>query len=145
VKWRLIVKETVRAMPEPEFPDKGILWRGWDDETLHVINEKQQPVLLFVADTDPFVWPFLRDTFKAMPKNAKLRDLLHDRCPALFIKADDLPGPLKELGAGSSFHIAILSPSGLTPLVTVDPTRGKPAEVVDHIALILERVLETWR
>jgi hypothetical protein len=131
-------------MSEPEFPDKGILWRGWDDETLRIINEKQQPVLLFVADPDPLVWPFLRETFKAMPKNAKLRDLLHERCPALFIKADSLPGQLKELGAGRRYHIAILSPSGLTPLVTIDARGGKPAEVVDHIALVLERVLETW-
>ncbi len=127
-----------------EFPDQGILWRGWDDETLRLINEKQQPVLLFVADTDPFVWPFLRETFKEMPKNAKLRDLLHARCPALFIKADSLPEELTALGAGSRYHIAILSPYGLTPLVTIDPTGGKPAETVDRIALLLERVLETW-
>ena len=131
-------------MPEPEFPDKGILWRGWDDDTLRVIDEVQRPVLLFVADADPLVWPSLREIFKAMPKNEKLRNLLHRRYPALFIKAAGLPEQLKALGAGSRYHIAILSPNGLMPLVTVDPMGSKPAEVVDHIALILERLLETW-
>ena len=57
---------------EKDFPDKGILWRGWDDDTLRIIQEKNRPVLLFVADTDPFVWPFLREIFKAMPANARL-------------------------------------------------------------------------
>jgi len=44
---------------EKEFPDKGILWRDWNDDTLRIIQEKNRPVLLFVADPDPFVWPFL--------------------------------------------------------------------------------------
>ena len=75
-------------MTEKEFPDKGILWRGWNDDTLRIIQEKNRPVLLFVADTDPFVWPFLREIFKAMPANARLRQLLNDFYPAMFIKAD---------------------------------------------------------
>ena len=129
----------------PEFPDRGILWRGWEDETLRIINEKQQPVLLFVADTDPFVWPFLRETFKAMPNNIKLRDLLHARFLALYIEADKLPEELKLLGAGSRYHIAILSPYGLTPLMTIDPMGGKPTEIVERIVLALERILENWR
>jgi hypothetical protein len=129
----------------PEFPDRGILWRGWEDETLRIINEKQQPVLLFVADTDPFVWPFLRETFKAMPNNIKLRDLLHARCLALYIEADKFPEELKLLGAGSRCHIAILSPYGLTPLMTIDPMGGKPTEIVERIVLVLERILENWR
>ena len=131
-------------MAEPEFPEEGILWRGWDEETLRLINEKGQPVLLFVADPDPLVWPFLRETFKAMPKNARLRELLHARCPALYIEAELLPAELKALGAGSRFHIAILSPYGLTPLVTIDAVSGKPEEVVARIVLVLERILEAW-
>jgi hypothetical protein len=129
-------------MSASEFPDKGILWRGWNDATLSIINEKQRPVLLFV--TDPFVWPFLREIFKAMPTNTKLRTLLHDSYPALYIEADALPEELKALGAGSRYHIAILSPYGLTPIVTIDPVRGKPAEVISEIVLILERLLTVW-
>lgn len=64
-------------MSASEFPDKGILWLKWNDATLRVINEKQRPILLFVADKDPFVWPFLREIFKLMPANMKLRALLH--------------------------------------------------------------------
>ncbi|HMK70359.1 MAG TPA: hypothetical protein VK442_05235 [Xanthobacteraceae bacterium] len=131
-------------MPTPEFPDQGILWRGWEDETLRIINEKEQPILLFVPDLDPFVWPFLRETFKEMPKNAKLRDLLHASCLALYIEADKLPDELKLLGAGSRYHIAILSPYGLTPLITIDPTSGKPAEIVERIVSLLERILQNW-
>jgi len=84
-----------------EFPDKGILWRGWNDATLSIINEKQRPVLLFVADTDPAVWPFLREIFKEIPTNTKLRTLLHESYPALYIEADALPEELKELGAAA--------------------------------------------
>ena len=128
-----------------EFPDKGILWRGWDDATLSLINEKQRPVLLFVADADSAVWPFLREVFKEMPANTKLRTLLHESYPALYMEADALPEELKALGAGSRYHIAILSPFGLTPIVTIDPVSGKPAEVVNEIVLILERLLTVWR
>ncbi len=126
-----------------EFPEKGIVWRGWNHETLSLINQKQKPVLLFVADPDPVVWPFLREIFREMPKNTKLRNLLHESYPALFIKADALPEELKALGAGSSYHIAVLSPFGLTPLVTFNPVSGNPSEVVNEIVAILERLLET--
>ena len=61
----------VGTVSPSEFPDKGILWRGRNDITLSIINEKQWPVLLFVADTDPVVWPFLRAVFKEMPLNTK--------------------------------------------------------------------------
>jgi hypothetical protein len=44
---------------EKEFPDKDILWRDWNDDTLRIIQEKNRPVLLFVADPNPFVWPIL--------------------------------------------------------------------------------------
>ena len=73
---------------DKDFPDKGILWRGWNDDTLRIIQEKNRPVLVFVADTDPFVWPFLREIFKAMPANVRLRQLLNDYYSAMFIKAD---------------------------------------------------------
>ena len=132
------------AMSTPEFPEKGILWHHWNDETLSIINQKQKPVLLFVADPDPFCWPFLREIFKEMPKSSKLRSLLHEFYPALFIKADELPEELRALGAGSRYHIAILSPSGLTPLVTFDPIKGNPSEVVSEIVAVLERLQETW-
>ena len=132
-------------MSTPQFPDEGILWREWSDETLKAIDERKWPVLLFVADPDPLVWPFLREIFKEMPANAKLRALLHESFPALFIKLDALPPMLKELGAGSRYHIAVLSPYGLTPLVTIDPMAGKPAEVVNEIVRILERLGDVWR
>jgi hypothetical protein len=132
-------------MSESQFPEKGILWRGWSDETLSAIQEKNRPVLLFVADADPFVWPFLREILKEMPANAKLRALLDEFFLALFIKAEALPEYLKELGAGSRYHIAVLSPYGLTPMVTIDPLSGKPAEVVSRIVLILERLIGIWR
>jgi hypothetical protein len=40
-------------MPVPQFPEYGILWRGWSEETLSAIESKKWPVLLFVADLDP--------------------------------------------------------------------------------------------
>ena len=129
---------------DKDFPDKGILWRGWNDDTLRIIQEKHRPVLLFVADTDPFVWPFLRETFKAMPANARLRELLNDFYSAVFIKADSIPADLKALGAGSNYHIAVLSPYGLTPMVTIEIQRS-PEEVVRTIVEILERLVDAWR
>jgi hypothetical protein len=129
---------------EKDFPDKGILWRGWSDDTLRLIQEKNRPVLLFVADTDPFVWPLLREIFKAMPANARLRDLLSDFYLAMFIKADSLPSDLKALGAGSNYHVAVLSPHGLTPMVTIE-IRRSPEEVVRAIVEILERLVDAWR
>jgi hypothetical protein len=132
-------------MSESDFPQQGILWRGWNDETLALIQEKGLPVLLFVADPNAFAWPFLKAVFKAMPANAKLRELLHERYPALFIEADALPDELKFLGAGSRYHIAVLSPAGLTPMITIDPVHGAPAEVVAEIARILQRLDEVWR
>ena len=129
---------------DKDFPEKGILWRGWNDDTLRIIQEKHRPVLLFVADTDPFVWPFLRATFRAMPANARLRELLNDFYSAVFIKDDSIPVDLGELGAGSKYHIAVLSPYGLTPMVTIELQRG-PEEVVRTIVDILERLVDAWR
>jgi hypothetical protein len=134
----------VGEIAETDFPDKGILWRGWNDETLRIIQEKNRPVLQFVADTDPFVWPFLRETFKAMPANARLRELLNDFYSAMFIRADSIPEDLKGLGAGSKYHVAVLSPYGLTPMVTIEIQRS-PEEVVRTIIEILERLVDAWR
>ena len=134
----------VGEIAETDFPDQGILWRGWNDDTLRIVQEKSRPVLLFVADTDPFVWPFLREIFKAMPANARLRQLLNDFYPALFIKADAIPADLKTLGAGSNYHIAVLSPYGLTPMVTIQIQRS-PEEVVRNVVEILERLVDAWR
>jgi hypothetical protein len=95
-------------------------------------------------DTDPVVWPFLRETFKEMPHNARLCELLHSQCVALYLEAETLPRDLQELGAGSRYHIAVLSPAGLSPLVTIDPTGGTPGQVVEHVTVALERILEHW-
>jgi hypothetical protein len=130
--------------PDPEFPDGGILWRGWDEETLRLVAQRERPVLLFVADPDPLVFPFLRETFKAMPGNARLRELLHEFYTPLYIEARALPDDLKAFGAGSRFHIAVLSPYGCTPLVWVNVLRP-PDEVIAAVVDTLERMQETWR
>src|SRR6266568_3451876 len=116
---------------ENDFPDQGILWRGWDDETLRIIADKQRPVLLFVADPDPLVWPFLRES-------------LHDFFTPLFIEARALPEDLKAFGAGSRYHVAVLSPHGFTPMVTVNVLRA-PDEVIATIVDTLERLADVWR
>ena len=131
-------------MAEPEFPDSGILWRGWNEETLDLIDQRRVPVLLFVADPDPLVRPFLIDIFKQLPKHAKLRELLHAFFPGLFLKIDELPEQLKVLGAGRDFHIAVLSPSGLTPLITFEVTSRPALETVNNIAAVLERLRDVW-
>jgi hypothetical protein len=131
-------------MSSLEFPEKGILWRDWNDETLAIIREKNRPVLLFVVDSDPLVALFLKAIFKAMPGNEKLRGLLHEFFPAVFIKADALPADLKLLGAGNAFHIAVLSPAGFTPMITFDPVSGNPEKMVDEIVRVLERLHEVW-
>jgi hypothetical protein len=132
-------------MSEREFPDGGILWRGWNKETVAIIKERDKPVLLFVADPDPLAFPFLREIFREMPKNARLRALLHETYVALYIEAAALPEELKLPGAGTDYHLAILSPYGMTPLVVFNVVTGKPAELVAEIVLVLERLLEAWQ
>lgn len=132
-------------MSDPDFPEKGILWRGWNDDTRRTIAERKCPVLLFVADRDPMVWPFLREIFDAMPGHAGLRTLLHDSVLPLLVEADVIPGQLADFGAGTRYHVALLSPSGLTPMVTFDAVRGEPEEVVDDIVAALDRVKDGWR
>jgi hypothetical protein len=71
-----------------------------------------RPILLFVDDPDPMVFPFLRAIFQAMPANARLRELLHAEFSALYVEAGAIPPAFGVYGAGSRYHIAILSPHG---------------------------------
>jgi hypothetical protein len=135
---------TAPETPEPKFPDGGILWRGWNEETLRLVAQRERPVLLFVADPDPLVWPFLRATFNAMPASARLRDLLHEFYTPLYLEASALPDDLTAFGAGSRYHVAVLSPYGFTPLVWVD-VRRPPDEVIAAIVDTLERMQDAWR
>jgi len=135
---------TAPETPEHEFPAGGILWRGWNEETVRLIQQRERPVLLFVADPDPLVFPFLRETFKAMPDSARLRELLHEFYTPLHVESSALPDDLKAFGAGSRYHVAVLSPYGLTPLVWVD-VRRPPDEVIAAIVDTLERLQDAWR
>jgi hypothetical protein len=135
---------TASESPEHAFPGDGILWRGWNEETLRLIQERERPVLLFVADPDPRVFPFLRETFKAMPGHARLRELLHEFYTPLYLEASSLPDDLKAFGAGSRYHVAVLSPYGFTPLVWVNVLRP-PDEVIATVVDTLERMQDAWR
>ena len=135
---------TAPETPDHERPGSGIVWRGWNEETLRLVQERERPVLLFVADPDPLVWPFLRETFKAMPGNARLRDLLREFYTPLYVEAASLPDDLKAFGAGSRYHVAVLSPYGFTPLVWVNVLRP-PDEVIATIVDTLERMQDAWR
>jgi len=126
-----------------EFPGSGILWRGWNEETLRLVQQRERPVPLFVADPDPLVWPFLRETFKAMPANAKLCELLREFYTPLYIEVSALPDDLTAFG-GSRYHIAVLSPYGFTPLVWIDVLRA-PDKVIAAIVDRLERMQDAWR
>ena len=127
-----------------DFPDRGILWHKWQEATLDLIWERGRPVFLFVGDRDPTIAPFLRALLRAMPKNATLRSLLHEQFLALFIEPDAVPEELAGFGAGSRFWVAILSPSGLTPLCTINPVHGNADEVVGRIVEALERLVGLW-
>src|SRR5438132_4481493 len=84
-------------MPEFAFPKDGILWRSYD-ETIALLKEKPRPVFAFVLDESGICWPFLREIFKAMPKNEKMRNVLNGSCIPMLLKADSLPEYMKELG-----------------------------------------------
>ena len=132
-------------MSTADFPDAGIRWHRWSEETVKAILEKNRPVLLFVADSDGTVYPFLREILRAMPRNARLRELLHRDFMALCVEKAEIPG--NEVGladAGRRYHIAILSPSGLTPLVTFSLTRKTPTDTVREIVEVLEKLLASW-
>ena len=132
-------------MDASKFQDKGIVWRGWSNETLVAVQENNRPVLLFVADPNTPDWPSLKAVFKEMPLNEKLRELLVEDFIALFIEARDLPEQLRLLGASSRFHIAVLSPYGLTPMVTINATVGSPGDVVRELACGLHNLRVTFR
>ena len=100
-----------------------------DDDTLRIIQAKNRPVLLFVAVIDPFVWPFLSGIFQAMPANAGCGSSSTTSTPPCSSRRIAIPADLKTLGAGSNYHIAVLSPYGLTPMVTIEIQRS-PEEVV---------------
>ena len=76
--------------------------------------------------------------------NARLRELLREFYTPLFIEAHALPDDLKALGAGSRYHVAVLSPYGLTPMVWVNVLRP-PDEVIAAIVDTLERMQDAWR
>ena len=128
----------------PEFPKDGILWHEWNDETIRMIEERDRPVLLFVSNPDPLIAPFLKGVLRAMPLNEKLRDLLHHYYIALMVHIDSMPEYLEELDAGSRYNIAILSPAGLTPMVTIDPLGGKPEEIVETILKVLQKLQDIY-
>ena len=135
---------TCSSIVTPEFPKDGILWREWNEETIGMIEERDRPVLLFVANPDPFIAPFLEGVLHAMPLNEKLRDLLHDYYIALMVHAGSMPEYLEELDAGSRYNIAILSPAGLTPMVTIDPREGSPEEIVETITKVLQKLRDIY-
>ena len=135
-------------MSDPPFPEKGILWRKWSAETAQAIAQaiaqKARPVLVFVADPDPRVFPFLREIFKAMPRNARLRETLLDDFIALYLEKNSLPDEVGLYGAGADYHIAILSPSGLTPLVTFGLKDRSPPDIVAGIVAAFEGLRPVW-
>ena len=130
-------------IPEFEFPKNGILWRSFDD-TITLLNEKTRPVLVFVRDLGGMHWPFLREIFSAMPNNEKLCSLLNGPCAAMLLKADSIPADMAVMGAGGAYHIAVLSPAGLTTMVTFNHVTGKPEALVEEIATVLEKLAPFW-
>ena len=95
-------------MSEFDSPKDGILWRGYD-ETITLLNEKARPVLAFVLDDDGTRWPFLREIFRAMPKNEKLRNLVNGPCAAMLLNADSMPAYSSMALPASTAHSRRLS------------------------------------
>ncbi len=130
-------------IPKSEFPKDSILWRGYDD-TVRLLNEKTRPVLAFVIDYDGTRWPFLREILRVMPKNEKLCSLLNGPCAAMLLEVNSMPEYMAALGAGRDYHIAVLSPAGLTPMTIVNYVTGKPEALVEEIAKGLEMIASRW-
>jgi hypothetical protein len=80
-----------------------------------------------------------------MPLNPKLRELLHDYYLAVMIQVDALPELFSALGAGSRYHIAVVSPAGYTPMATIDPADGKPEEIVETISKLFEKLQKIYQ
>lgn len=133
-----------RAGAGPEFPTDGILWHEWNEVTEQLIAERDRPVLLAVLNPEPTVAPFLKAVLRAMPADAELREMLHSYYIAVMLRADAIPDYFRDLGAGSRYNIAILSPAGLTPLATIDPAGGKPQEIVQTITKVLVKLKEVY-
>ncbi|HEY1663133.1 MAG TPA: hypothetical protein VGI03_12000 [Verrucomicrobiae bacterium] len=136
-----IIGKVVESIPLEEPAE--IRWRDYNG-TLSLLREKARPVLLFVLDRDGTRFPFLREILSAMPRNGKLRTLLNGPCAAMLLQADSMPGSMRDLGAGDSYHLAILAPVGRTPLVTFDYMSGQPQTLVEEIAKALEAVSRSW-
>ena len=129
-----------------ELPNDGIIWRSYD-QTLRLVKENPRPVLAFVLDDDGTCWPFLREIFRVLPQNEQMRELLNGPCVPMLLKADALPPYLQELatlGPVKGYHIAILSPAGLTPIRIFDYVTGNPEALVGEIAHTLEQVVRIW-
>lgn len=126
-------------MAATSFPESGILWRGWNDETIGIIRERAHPFVLFVSNPDPLVAPFLKAFLAAAPKNERLRLLLHEYAVALMVQAGSVPENFSIYGAGTAFQLAIFSPVG-NPLVTIDVSQGSAAELADLVAEYLTRL-----
>ncbi len=122
------------------FPDDGVAWLRWEPEVEADLVEKGAPILLFIADPMDPLLSLHAAIFRAIPKNARLRKLLHEQFSALYIEMSDVREEERAMGAGDRYHIAIVSPYGFNPLVTFDPTRGKPDEIVAEIAHVLEAI-----
>jgi hypothetical protein len=122
----------------------GILWHEWNEETERQVAERNRPVLLFVANPDPMVAPFLNLFLRAAPLNARLRELLHDYYIAIMIRADALPEYFADMGAGRRYNLAVLSPAGLTPLAVIDPSDGRPEAIVETVAELLTRLKSVY-
>lgn len=131
-------------MSKSNFPDDGIAWHGWSEATVRKIVEKDMPVLLLVMDPDPTMAPFLHSFLDAAPKNARLRELLHREFMALYVPLEVLPEELSLCGAGSRYHLAILSPTEFTPLVGFHAQMCEASEVAEQIVVALEGLLQSW-
>ena len=46
-----------------DFPDAGIVRLKWNAATEAALAQRERPILLFVADPDPMIFPFLRAVF----------------------------------------------------------------------------------
>lgn len=130
-------------MPEFKSTPEGIIWRSYDD-TINLLREKSRPVLAFVLDHDGTRWPFLREILRVMPTSVKLCTLLNGPCAAMLLQADSIPQSMTALGAGDAYHIAVLSPAGLTTMLTFDYVTGNPATLVEEIAIALEKLAPIW-
>jgi hypothetical protein len=62
----------------------------------------------------------------------------------MLLEADSMPEYMDDLGAGSDYHIAILSPAGLTAMRVFDYVTGEPEALVEKIAAAMEAIAPLW-